>query len=588
MQPSTTAHLRADEVTVDEILRRPRTGTVLPAAALEHPLSARDQLSPDFVGLLPTPPSDVEKYSYLGPQKRWVLAASGAAYLFAVLALLAFSVQRPSRYPLLAIVVLMGFDATLFTLSGMAKRRVTLDTHQAKVSGWAPARLPSIDVFLPSAGESLHVLANTFDHVAGLDYKGVLQVHVLDDSGRPSVRMLADHHNFLYHARPDRGRLKKAGNLIYGYEHSSHDFIVIFDADFVPRPEILNELLPYLDDPTVGIVQSPQCFDTTGPMNWLQRAAGSTQETFYRWLQPSRDALGAPICVGTNALYRRSALEAVGGFHEIEHSEDIHTGVNMLKIGIGTSYVPVLFAKGICPDDLPGFLSQQYRWCTGSLSLLASRSFHRATALTLRQRMCFISGLFGYATSAVLLFAAPIPPLLMLYFSATEIRPVDFALLVPSILMAFVLIPNLLHAKWDLGYMRLQTPQNFAHVFAIWHILTGRTAGWVPTGIAETPKVGDGLPLAVKITRLMRGWIIVQYTALWGGVALDLGIRHESALRFAPLIALTTLLTVVQVPLLFPVRTSAELAARRGEQVSPGPLAERRGDTTAPEPLSVV
>lgn len=30
--------------------------------------------------------------------------------------------------------------------------------------------------------------------------------------------------------------------------------------------------MPYLADPGVGIVQSPQCFDTDESMGWIQRA----------------------------------------------------------------------------------------------------------------------------------------------------------------------------------------------------------------------------------------------------------------------------------------------------------------------------
>ena len=105
--------------------------------------------------------------------------------------------------------------------------------------------------------------------------------------------------------------MKKAGNLKYGFEHSDGDLIVIFDADFCPRHDFITELAPYFDEyPDVGIVQSPQFFDTHKGMSWLQRCAGTVQESFYRWAQVSRDKLGAPICVGTCAVYRRAASTA--------------------------------------------------------------------------------------------------------------------------------------------------------------------------------------------------------------------------------------------------------------------------------------
>jgi hypothetical protein len=88
---------------------------------------------------------------------------------------------------------------------------------------------------------------------------------------------------------------------------SSAEVIAILDADFCPRPDFLRHLVPYLASPEVGIVQSPQCFDTAASMGWIERAAGAAQESFFRWIQPSRDASDAAICCGSNAIYRRAA-----------------------------------------------------------------------------------------------------------------------------------------------------------------------------------------------------------------------------------------------------------------------------------------
>ena len=58
---------------------------------------------------------------------------------------------------------------------------------------------------------------------------------MLDDSARVAVRDLAWEYGFRYLTRPNRGYLKTAGNLRFGYQNSSGDFIAIFDADFVTR-----------------------------------------------------------------------------------------------------------------------------------------------------------------------------------------------------------------------------------------------------------------------------------------------------------------------------------------------------------------
>lgn len=68
----------------------------------------------------------------------------------------------------------------------------------------------SVDVFLPSCGEPLAMLENTFTHVAALRWSGELTVYCLDDSARPEVERLADRFGFVYLSRPNRDELKKA------------------------------------------------------------------------------------------------------------------------------------------------------------------------------------------------------------------------------------------------------------------------------------------------------------------------------------------------------------------------------------------
>jgi cellulose synthase (UDP-forming) len=178
-------------------------------------------------------------------------------------------------------VLISTMGTTVSLLTSSRRRRVSLQGHRATVEGWVPDYIPSVDVFLPSAGEDLEVLRNTYGFVAQLEWPGELSVYVLDDSARDAVRELADDHGFVYLSRPDRGHFKKAGNLRYGFARSAGDHIAILDADFVPRSDFLFELAPYMDDQGVGIVQSPQYFDIDRRMNWLQRAAGGTQVLFY-------------------------------------------------------------------------------------------------------------------------------------------------------------------------------------------------------------------------------------------------------------------------------------------------------------------
>lgn len=490
---------------------------------------------------LPSPPDDQELYWYFGPQRRWVLLCATLSYTGATVTLGLFALSRPLLWPFLVLTVLNAVTWVLSLADGQRARRFTRDSHDLLLRAWQPARYPGVDLLLPTAGEPLAVLDNAYRHTAAVRWPGELTVLVLDDAARPEVRELAESYGFQYRARPDRGRFKKAGNLNHGLAEGNGDIIAVLDADFCPRPDFLRHLVPYLDTPEVGIVQSPQCFDTDPDMSWLERAAGATQEIFYRWIQPSRDAQDGTVCCGTNALYRRAALERVGGFAEIDHSEDLYTGLSLARAGWTTRYVPALVAKGMSPTGLPAFISQQYRWCLGSLALVGDPGF-RSGPLSRSARLCFWNGILGYLTSAVNVFAIPLPALIMLFFAPDEIEPWQVLPFLPPIWVALVLLPAMSRTRWRFEVTRVQLLGGLCHVVAIAHALRRRSADWVPTGA-----VSGGSSLARTVARIGVGWLGLVVIA--GAVGLARAVALHGWQPYWALVGLLGLTAHTMIPL---------------------------------------
>lgn len=469
---------------------------------------------------LPTPPSDQEKYQYLLAKKRWVLFVQAAAFMLIVFSTVKF-VQHIeyTEVFLIPLAISVAWSIVSF-LTTFPARRDNKPSHDLRVAQYNPQTWPSVDVFLPSAGEALDVLANAYRHVGAIEWPGDLRVVVLDDSARQDVRWLAESHGFTYLSRPDRGRLKKAGNLLYGFNRSPSDFIAIFDADFAPRPDFLRETMPYFADENgganVGIVQTPQYFDADNSMNWLQRAAGAGQEYFYRWVQPGRDRSNGAICVGTNAVYRRAALDRSGGFAQIGHSEDVHTGVNMNKVGYVVRYVPIILAKGLCPDELDTFINQQYRWCAGSMSLLFDKEFHQ-TPMPLLQRSCFWSGFLYYISTGLAVFWGPLPPIIMGLFNPQFVKPRNYALVCIAVIIWFLIHPVITTGRGRrLGVARAQIVYSFAHIRALWDIVRDRPADWVPSGVGGAK---GSTKMSTKVRALMASYLILVQVGLWAAIA---------------------------------------------------------------------
>jgi cellulose synthase (UDP-forming) len=453
-------------------------------ATTERRTGAHRRAGPDRGQQLPVPPSDTEKKLYADRNLALIIRTSLASFGALLISQARFVALRPA---LLVLTPLIAFTLAYYVISlvvNVGTRGFDIEGHQRLTRGWRPQRHPSLDVFLPVCGEPLAVLHNTWVHVLELmrAYPGLTTVYVLDDGDSAQARELATALGFRYLVRPDRGWMKKAGNLRHGFSQSDAEFILILDADFAPRADLPAELLPYFSaDPSLGIVQSPQFFHTRGRMSWIERGAGAVQELFYRLVQVSRDRHDGAICVGSCAIYRRQALASNGGTTLIEHSEDVHTGFDLRRAGWGLRYIPVPLATGLCPPDPDSFLTQQYRWCAGSMSLLCSRKFW-STRMRLRTRFCYVSGFCYYAHTAVFTFATPIIPLVMLLLLPGGVRIINYVFILPSIIYNVAVFPAWHHGRFGPSALMAKLLYGWAHVFALWDLIRGRQLGWQPTG----------------------------------------------------------------------------------------------------------
>ncbi|WP_373034328.1 glycosyltransferase family 2 protein [Streptomyces sp. NRRL B-2790] len=422
--------------------------------------------------------------------------------------------------PLLWLLVpLLAFTLLYYLISlrvNLFSRDFDLARHRGLVAGWRPDSYPSVDIFLPVCGEPIEVLHNTWTHVRALaqGYPGACEPFVLDDSDNPELRAMAADFGFRYGTRTNRGWFKKAGNLHFGFGLTDGEYILVLDADFAPRADLLQELLPYLEaDERLAIVQSPQYFRVLDAQNWIERGAGAVQELFYRAVQVSRQSRDGAICVGSCAVYRRAALEENGGTTLIEHSEDVHTGFDLRRLGWDLRYVPVALSAGVCPDDAHAFFNQQYRWCTGSMSLLGSAKFWR-TRMRFSSRLCYLSGFLYYVHTALFTFAAPAIPIVLLLVYPDKPCVESLWLVLPSVVYTTAVFPLWHRVPYRLEAWAVRMMYGWAHVFAIWDILRGRRLGWQATGSSAAKRNGTG--------RRTRGvWLWGGGTALlWVGAAV--------------------------------------------------------------------
>ena len=442
--------------------------------------------------VLPTSPTDKEKYSYVNMGRPFLVTCA----TFALLSLGVGAWQFARTSPIYSWYALYIFISQFYLFTSLyitvVGKEFDVEEHQKLLDAFAVSKetAPTVDIYLPVCHEPLEIIQNTWNYVAALKYpEKKKSVFVLDDGANSAVQSLAQRYNFNYICRPDRPHLRKAGNLRHAFAQTSSDFFTILDADFCPRPDFLLETMPYyLADPKLGILQTTQFFRTTSHQTWIEHGAGAVLEYIFRILQPCRDKWGAAICTGTNAVYRRAAVEPICGVVPASDSEDIHTGVYVTTHGWTLKNVPLNLACGVCPDTPRALFSQQLRWCTGSMSLLFSLDLWKSS-LSVKQKLCYLIGFAYYITMAVQPFVGPIPAPLVLLSHPELFKYYNLFFAFPSLLLTLVAMPIWARSRYTLPAQYVQYIMSYAYLQSILDVVAGTRSSWIPSG-AKTSGTG--------------------------------------------------------------------------------------------------
>lgn len=294
----------------------------------------------------------------------------------------------------LVIELLAMFDGGILML--MLTRRQdnspAADRHARRLASLPPASLPFVDVFIATYNEPFEVLEKTIVGALALDWPA-LRVWVLDDGRRDWLGDFCARQGVGYLTRPDN-RGAKAGNINAALARTDAPFVLVLDADFVPRGDFLRRTMGFFEDARVGIVQAPHRFYNPDPMQQnlaLHRVLPDDQRLFFDVIMPARDAWDAAFCCGSNGVIRRAALEeAGGGLPDGSITEDMLLSLVLLRKGYVTRYLNEPLALGLAPESTAAFFVQRARWARGAIQILYLRAGPFGPGLPLLHRLFFL------------------------------------------------------------------------------------------------------------------------------------------------------------------------------------------------------
>jgi cellulose synthase (UDP-forming) len=327
---------------------------------------------------------------------------------------------------------------------------------------------PTVDVYIPTYSEPLEVVRPGVLAALALDWPAdKLNVYLLDDGRRPQFRAFAEQAGVHYLTRADN-RHAKAGNLNNALQHSSGEFVAVFDCDHIPTRDFLTATLGWMvREPKCAVVQTPHNFFSPDPFEKnLQafRRVPNEGELFYGVVQDGNDLWNATFFCGSCAVLRRAPLLEIGGFATDTVTEDVHTAMRLHDHGYGSAYLNRILASGLATENLPRHIAQRVRWARGMVQLFRLDNPLRRRGLGWAQRLCYSNAILNFFNGLPRLIFL-VAPLAYLYFDRYIINASALVILLYA-------LPHMVHAH----FANTRVRGRFRHSF--WASLYESVLAW--------------------------------------------------------------------------------------------------------------
>ena len=264
---------------------------------------------------------------------------------------------------------------------------------------------PLVGIIIPTAGEPAAMVLRTVVSVLEQEWPTRRRiVLVSDDAHDPALRAALAPYPVLYHEPPDRYAPDRAGEGKAGNLNSALDrlYELAPDVEYIETRDADDELGSnsflrlavgqLVHDPSVAYVQT---------IKEAQVSAGdpfnNREPRFYRNLMLAKHHANAVFPCGSGLVWRRSALDEIGGFPTWNLVEDLQSGLEALRRGWRGVYLPIVGAVGQdVPEDVPKVIERRQRWAVDTVRLMV---WADRRGLTVKQNAHFASMLLDYVTA---------------------------------------------------------------------------------------------------------------------------------------------------------------------------------------------
>ncbi|WP_086281836.1 MULTISPECIES: glycosyltransferase [unclassified Enterococcus] len=157
------------------------------------------------------------------------------------------------------------------------------------------------------------------------------------------------------------------------------------------------------------------------------------------------------LYVGSNALFKRAALDSIGGFTTGVITEDMATGLLLQNNGWQGVFVNEALASGLSPETLADYVKQRDRWGRGNVQVAKKYTLEKLKNLSFIQKWFYLDGvLYWYSGMYKLIYL--LCPFLYLVFNISSLKTMLAQLVIfwlPAFLSGSLMYKSVTRKKYN-------------------------------------------------------------------------------------------------------------------------------------------
>lgn len=233
----------------------------------------------------------------------------------------------------------------------------------------------SVSVLIPAYNEE-EVIEDTVNAVLKSDYDNIKEILILDNNSKDKTKQISKklekkYGLVKYFVAKKQG---KANALNFGISKAKGELFAVVDSDSFPRKDAIRKMVGFFNDEKVGAATCPVLVRNK------KRFFEKLQAMEYASIAVSRKFLegidAIYVTPGPLALYRKNAVQKVGGFDSNNLTEDIELTWNLASNGWKRKMCLDTKVTTVVPSKFKTWFKQRLRWSMGGTQTIFKYKRH--------------------------------------------------------------------------------------------------------------------------------------------------------------------------------------------------------------------